>query len=220
MSLTRSTLPTTRSARIKIAASGLGVAATLVLAGCSDDGGHDMNSMSSPSVAGAQNPAESSANAADHNSADVMFAQMMYPHHAQAVEMAALVEGRSDNPRIIVLARAIENAQGPEMEQLERWLTQWGQPAPDTDTNDMDHGDHGMSGMMTAQDMSDLASSTGAEFDQVWLSMMIEHHAGAIEMADTVIADGLNPAVDQMATAIVATQQAEIDTMRSLQTAS
>lgn len=221
----RSVLPETRSTRIKLAAAGLGVAA-LVLAGCgdnNDDDGHDMDSMSHSSMSNAPmsnapSSAGSTATTAQFNQADVMFAQMMYPHHAQAVEMAGLVEGRSTDPQLIELATAIENEQGPEMTQLKQWLAQWGQPAPSDDMNGMDHGGGGMTGMMTDQEMSDLAAKTGPDFEQTWLAMMIEHHIGAIEMADTVIADGLSPQVEQMATAMVATQQSEIDTMRAMQT--
>lgn len=212
MSLNRSAPPRTRS---KLAIAGLGVAA-LVLAGCGDnDDDHDMDSMSHSSMSSAPATAGSDAATAQFNNADVMFAQMMYPHHAQAVEMAELVDGRSTDPQLIELAAAIEDAQGPEMTQLEQWLAQWGQPAPGD--AGMDHGD-GMSGMMTDQDMSELAAKTGPDFEQAWLSMMIEHHLGAIEMAQAVLADGLSPQVEQMATTIVATQQAEIDTMKAMQT--
>ena len=144
---------------------------------------------------------------------------MMYPHHAQAVEMAHMVEGRTTTPEIVRLADAIASAQGPEMEQLAQWLKQWGQPDPSAEgegQGDMHHGDDTMSGMMSEQEMNDLAAKSGTEFDQAWLAMMIEHHAGAIEMANAEIADGGNQAAKQLATTIAATQQQEIDTMRAL----
>jgi uncharacterized protein (DUF305 family) len=204
----------------------IGVAAALVLAGCSDgdgDGdGHDMDSMGGSSMSQTASGNTSSAETtAQFNDADVMFAQMMYPHHAQAVEMADLVQGRTTNPQIIELAAAIKSAQGPEMTQLQQWLAQWGKPAPTTgaDMGGMDHGGSGgMSGMMSEQDMTDLAGKNGAEFDQAWLTMMIEHHTGAIEMANTEIADGSNEQAKQLARTIVQTQQTEIDTMKALQT--
>ena len=215
----------TRSTRLKVVASAAGVAAAVVLAGCSDDGGHDMDSMGGDSMSSTTSasaaPSPSAEAAAQFNDADVMFAQMMYPHHAQAVEMADLVQGRTTNPQIIELAAAIKSAQGPEMTQLQQWLAQWGKPAPTTgaDMGGMDHGGSGgMSGMMSAQDMTDLAAKNGAEFDQAWLTMMIEHHTGAIEMANTEIADGSNEQAKQMARTIVQTQQTEIDTMKALQT--
>ncbi|PHV65762.1 DUF305 domain-containing protein [Williamsia muralis] len=211
-----------RSRRTGFALVGIAASATLLFAGCSSDNGdHDMGSMSHQSSATSATPsAPTSEQAAAFNDADVMFAQMMYPHHAQAVEMARLVEGRTTTPEVVQLADAIESAQGPEMEQLAQWLKQWGQPDPSSeggDQGDMHHGDDSMSGMMSAQEMNDLAAKNGTEFDQAWLAMMIEHHAGAIEMADAEISDGENQAAKQLATSIAATQQQEIDTMKSLQ---
>jgi uncharacterized protein (DUF305 family) len=211
----------TRSRRTGFALIGIAASATLLFAGCSSDNGdHDMGSMSHQSSAATATPsASSSEQAAAFNDADVMFAQMMYPHHAQAVEMAQLAKGRTSTPEVIRLADAIESAQGPEMEQLAKWLKQWGQPDPSADgggQGDMHHGDDTMSGMMSGQEMNDLAAKSGTEFDQAWLAMMIEHHAGAIEMANAEIADGANQAAKQLATTIAATQQQEIDTMRSL----
>jgi uncharacterized protein (DUF305 family) len=78
----------------------------------------------------------------------------------------------------------------------------------------MNHGS-GM-GMMTQQDMDALAGLTGAEFDRQWLTMMIAHHTGAIDMAQAEIANGSNPDAQQMARTIVDTQQQEIDTMQQL----
>lgn len=211
----------TRSRRTGFALVGIAASATLLLAGCnSDNGDHDMNSMSHQSSATSTAPsASSSEQAAAFNDADVMFAQMMYPHHAQAVEMAQLVDGRTTTPEVIQLADAIESAQGPEMEQLAQWLKQWGQPDPSSEgagRGDMHHGDDTMSGMMSEQEMNDLATKSGTEFDQAWLAMMIEHHAGAIEMANAEVSDGANQAAKQLATTIASTQQQEIDTMRAL----
>ena len=163
----------TRSARLKVVVSGAGVAAAVVLAGCGGDGGHDMDSMggdsmSAPASTSTTAPSTSTGATAQFNDADVMFAQMMYPHHAQAVEMAELVQGRTTNPQVIELAAAIKAAQGPEMAQLQQWLQQWGKPAPSADMGSMDHGSDGMSGMMSEQDMTELEAKNGAEFDQAW----------------------------------------------------
>ncbi|MFH5228082.1 DUF305 domain-containing protein [Antrihabitans spumae] len=205
--------------RTKVIASIAAAAASAFLVvGCSDNGadssmdGHSMGSMSSTPASSA--PASSTA---QFNDADVMFAQMMYPHHAQAVEMADLADGRTDNPEVLSLASAIAAAQQPEMDQMTAWLTEWGQPMPDMDMADMGGMDHSSgSGMMTAQDMDALMVASGPEFDRQWLTMMIAHHTGAIEMANTEIADGSNPDALEMARTIVATQQREIDTMQRL----
>lgn len=154
---------------------------------------------------------------ASFSDADVMFATMMYPHHAQAVEMADMVEGRTSNPDVIALAGEIAAAQQPEMDQLASWLSQWGQPAPSTDAGSMDGMDHGSgSGMMTEQDMQSLMAASGAEFDRQWLTMMIEHHRGAVTMAEREIADGENPDAIALARTIVETQNAEIARMQAL----
>lgn len=203
----------------------------IALAGCSSEdpadstGGMDMGSDTATSE-GAESPVESSGvessgvefNDAEFNDADVMFTQMMYPHHAQAVEMANLVEGRTENQAIIDLAAEISAAQAPEMEQMATLLESFGQPAPSADMG-MDMGGMemgGMSGMMSAEDMGALEQASGAEFDQMWLTMMIAHHTGAIEMAEMELANGQNPDAQQIATDIIAAQEAEIEQMNTL----
>ena len=206
--------------RTKIIASLAAAAASAFLVvGCSDNttdssmDGHSMGSMSSASPASSA----SASSSAQFNDADVMFAQMMYPHHAQAVQMADMANGRTDNPDVLSLASAIAAAQQPEMDQMTAWLTEWGQPAPSADMGQMGGMDHSSgSGMMTTQDMDALRASSGPEFDRQWLTMMIAHHTGAIEMANTEIADGTDPDAQEMARTIVATQQQEIDTMQRL----
>ncbi|NLE81759.1 MAG: DUF305 domain-containing protein [Rhodococcus sp.] len=217
-----------RSTRIKIAFAAGSAAAALVVAGCSDGNGDDMTdagqaSSATSAVASAEGETESADSSTAHNQADVAFLQMMYPHHEQAVEMAAMVDGRTTNEQIIDLASEIEAAQGPEMEQMTALLEQFGEPAP-TGTGhsmDMDHGgghgeDGGMSGMMSEGEMTELANMSGAEFDTMWLEMMIVHHQGAIDMAETELAAGENTEAKDMANAIVDVQQSEITTMQDL----
>lgn len=201
-----------------IAAATVGV---VLMAGCSSDsstessmGGHSMASMSSAPMSSAPMSSAPAGSSAQFNGADVMFAQMMYPHHAQAVEMADMVRGRTDNPDVLSLASSIAAAQQPEMDQMTDWLVEWGQPAPAADMGRMDHGSG--SGMMTQQDMDALIALSGSEFDRQWLTMMIAHHTGALEMAGAEIADGSNPDAQQMARTIVDTQQQEINTMQRL----
>ncbi|MDI9954602.1 MULTISPECIES: DUF305 domain-containing protein [unclassified Rhodococcus (in: high G+C Gram-positive bacteria)] len=180
--------------------------AALVLAGCGTD------SAGTSSTPGASTSAVESQ--AQFNDADVAFLEGMYPHHAQAVEMADMVSGHTDNADVVALAAAIKAAQQPEMDRMTTWLQQWGQPVPTTDIpgmHDMDHGD----GMMSADQMDALTALSGTEFDRQWLTMMIEHHEGAIDMANTELADGENPEVRQMATDIVTAQQKEIADMQA-----
>lgn len=178
-------------------------AAALVLTGCSTD---------SASMSGATTSAAESQ--AQFNDADIAFLNGMYPHHAQAVEMADLVAGRTDNADVVALAAAIKAAQQPEMDRMATWLQQWGQPVPASDTSGMHGMNHG-DGMMSADQLDALTALSGAEFDRQWLTMMIEHHEGAIEMANAELADGENPDVKQMATDIVTAQQREIADMQA-----
>jgi len=146
----------------------------------------------------------------DFNDADVTFLDMMYPHHAQAVEMAKLAPSRSQNPQLIALAANIEKAQAPEMTQFADLLHSFGKPAP---TATMDHP---MNGVMSQDQMTALRNSTGAAFDAMWLKMMIEHHQGAVAMSNTELADGANPDAKALARNIITAQQAEITQMQGM----
>ena len=142
---------------------------------------------------------------------DVEFAQMMIPHHEQAVEMATLaLENGTASEDVKGLAQQIQGAQDPEIRTMKGWLSQWG---ADESAGPMDHGS---GGMMSDDDMSSLADASGDEFDRMWLSMMIEHHQGAVDMAQDVLDTTANPDVKQLATAVVEGQQKEIATMEDL----
>ena len=204
---------------IRVAGISITVAAAAVLlAGCtgSDQGMPGMNHGTPPSAS--QPPAE----AGQHNEADVAFAQGMIPHHTQAIEMSQLAPERAQSEQVKDLARQIEAAQGPEIDTLTGWLQRWGAPAPQSEMPGMDHGsmpgmDHGgMQGMMAPEDMQKLQQARGAEFDRMFLTMMIEHHEGAVTMAETELAQGQFPEAKQMAQQIVSSQQAEIKTMQDL----
>ena len=168
----------------------------------------------------------------EHNDADVAFATDMIQHHAQALSMVDLTLDRPLDPDVTALADEIRAAQAPEIETMADWLTEWGEEVPETmrdhvnsghdmgdmsDTmDDMDHGDE-MPGMMTAEDMDALEEASDRDFEEMWLDMMIEHHEGAIEMAETEESEGqFKDAVD-LAGDIVATQTAGIEKMAGLQ---
>jgi uncharacterized protein (DUF305 family) len=149
------------------------------------------------------------------NGADVTFAQMMIPHHEQAIEMSelALDPNAGAGPAVTALARTVKGAQDPEIATMKRWLTTWGAPtAPPADDHDMS----AMPGMMSASQMTALGAARGTAFDRMWLEMMIRHHEGAIAMADEVLAGGTNAEVKALAAQVVAGQRAEIDEMRRL----
>jgi uncharacterized protein (DUF305 family) len=150
-----------------------------------------------------------------HNDADVMFAQHMIPHHNQAIEMSdTLLAKQGIDPRVTELASQIKAAQGPEIQQMQSWLTQWDTPSMPPMSG---HGEMaGMSGMMSEQDMTALKDAQGVDASKLFLTQMIAHHEGAITMAQTEIKDGQYPPAVEMAHAIVTTQQREIDTMKGI----
>ena len=206
---------TRTTARLAPLASAL-LAGGVALAGCSGDDGHEgMSGMSDGSSTSAS--AGSSGTAARSNDADVAFAQGMLPHHRQAVEMSQLAADRAADPRVEDLAARIEAAQAPEIETLAGWLEAWG--TEESGSSGMDHGSTGhgdTGGMMSTDDMAALADASGAEFDRMFLEMMVEHHTGAIQMAEAEIADGENADAITMAEDIRDTQSAEISEMQQL----
>lgn len=179
-----------------------------VVAACGDDEGDD--------TASGDEETTTTAQAAGHNAADVEFAQMMIPHHEEAVAMAELAPDRADDPFIRDIATRIAEAQGPEIEQMTGLLEEWDEemPAEDDDAGGHDMGDTATSetgdGMMGEEAMAQLEAATGAEFDRMFAEMMIEHHQGAIDMANDEITQGENPEAIALAEAIVEAQQAEI----------
>jgi uncharacterized protein (DUF305 family) len=189
--------------------------AALVLAGCGTDSSDPSSSGASATSHSLSTSVEAGSGAEAFNDADVTFLRGMYPHHAQAVQMAEMVDGRTDNVELLALAQRIEAAQAPEMDQITGLLAQAGDTAPtSTGHEGMDHGSG--DGMMSEDDMSTLMGMSGPEFDRMWLTMMIEHHEGAVEMADTELAEGENPDAKQLATGIVSAQQREIAEMQAM----
>ena len=160
---------------------------------------------------------------ADHNDQDVSFATEMIPHHAQAVQMSEMAVENAESQEVKALAEDISAAQEPEIETMSSWLETWGEDVPDTSSPDMGGMDHGsmdgmedMPGMMSSDEMDELESASGTAFDQMFLSMMIEHHEGAIEMAQTEQADGKYPDAIDLAKTIEQAQTSEIETMKEL----
>ncbi|CAN5718979.1 DUF305 domain-containing protein [soil metagenome] len=206
------------------------VAATAALLGISACGGAESDTATATSTAvPTTSEAVPSAEAQAHNNADVMFAQGMVPHHEQAVEMSDMVLGKQGiDPRVVSLAEDIKAAQGPEIAQMQSWLTEWGSPAGTMPGSGMpgmpghDMPGHGMMpgmgghGMMTAQDMAALQNAQGVAASRLFLTQMITHHQGAVLMAQNEIDAGKYPPALDMARSIVTSQQAEIATMEKL----
>ena len=192
------------------AISATALAAALVLSGCSTNSGDsEPESTMSGMDHGSMSPTTTDA-AAAHNSADAMFAQMMTPHHEQAVQMSDIMLAKENlDPQVIQLAQDIKAAQGPEIKKMTDWLQAWGEPTKMS-------GGHEMDGMMTPEDLSTLESAQGAEASRLFLNQMIAHHEGAIKMAEEEVANGSNPEAVDLARTVVASQGAEIQKMQSL----
>ena len=182
-----------------------GFTALALLAGC---GGSSVSDVADKAVDAAKD-------AVGFNDDDVMFAQMMIPHHEQAIEMSDIAldptVGASDVVK--ALATRIKGAQDPEIATMKAFLTTWKMSL--TPDSSMDHSDM-MSGMLSADEITKLSTLRGTEFDRAWMTGMIAHHEGAIEMAKDVLKDGTNSAVRTLATAIETAQDSEILEMKEL----
>lgn len=176
-----------RSARVGLAVVG----AALLLAACGGDG------------SGGQ---EAAGGGETYNEADISFLHSMTAHHEQAIEMAEMVEGATDRPELIELADNVIESQTAEIDQIRGMLEEAGE---DPDMNmDMDMG--GSTGM-SAEEMEELSTLEGEEFDDMFSEMMIRHHSEAISMANDVLEEGENEGVAALAQGIIDEQRAEID---------
>ncbi|MFC9285541.1 DUF305 domain-containing protein [Streptomyces sp. NPDC057052] len=196
----------------------------LVLTGC--DAGSDSGSgaAAGPSVIvpgkpgeanrtlSAQDAAEQRVDDDTPNSADIDFARMMIEHHRQALEMTGLAPEQGESAKVKALASRITAAQGPEIEAMESWLA----------TYDKDGGAGGghqhaaMPGMASEAQLKKLRAASGKAFDQLFLTLMITHHEGAVTMAADVKAQGNNVRIEEMADDVVAEQTTEITRMRAM----
>jgi uncharacterized protein (DUF305 family) len=163
----------------------------------------------------AASPTASNESAA-FNEADVTFLTDMIPHHAQALLMVDMTDGRELTPEFAELTTGIEAAQGPEIDQMSAWLDEWGYDVPDATSHmGMMTDDNGM-GMMTDDDVESLGGMMGGSFEDMWMVMMIEHHEGAIDMSHTELAEGVSTDARDLAERIIAAQEAEIALMEEL----
>jgi uncharacterized protein (DUF305 family) len=211
------------------AALAAALAAVVTLSACNGSGTETQASATTPAAP----PAATSPSASDsaHNDADVTFAQGMIPHHQQAVEMSdTLLAKQGIDPKVVSLAKEIKAAQAPEIEQMQGWLSQWGvsttttspggampsMPGHDMSGNGEMPGMSGGHGMMSEQDTAALQNAQGVEASRLFLSQMIQHHQGAIAMAQAEIGSGQFPPAITLARSIVSSQQQEITTMQGM----
>jgi uncharacterized protein (DUF305 family) len=197
----------TRAAAIAVST----VALAGVLAACGSD--DDAGTTTSPSSGASSMPSMSGEMSGDHNEQDASFAQNMIMHHQEAIEMAKLAPSRAQDPEVTALAARIEAAQQPEIDTMSGWLESWGMAMP-SDMAGMDMGS--MPGKMSEADMTKLEAAKGAEFDEMFLTMMIAHHEGAVTMAQTQVSAGSDAEAKALAQKVIADQTAEIAEMRKL----
>jgi len=153
-----------------------------------------------------------------HTAADVRFMQGMIGHHAQALEMTALLRSRSRSDGMQKLALRIDVSQADEIKMMQDWLKHRGQPVPDA------HAHHApgaalMPGMLTPEEMTKLSGATGAEFDRLFLEFMIKHHEGALTMVADLFSTagaGQEPEIFAFASDVDADQRMEIDRMLAM----
>ena len=141
----------------------------------------------------------------EFTSDDIAFAEMMIPHHEQAIEMSEIALLNTSNPEVLQLAQEIKDAQSPEIEVMKSW----------TGVKPSTHTGHLMDGMLSEDEMSDLRAANGTEFDRLFLQGMIKHHQGAIVMAQEVLGSA-NTSVSGLAGSIIKAQELEITRMKEL----
>ena len=171
----------------------------IALAGCSKDGSMGMD-----------HEGHSSEASGDLSSDDVMFLQMMIPHHQQAIDISDLALTRSADPELLALAKDIRDGQSAEIITMKAWLAKAGA--------DLDPGHSmgdSMGGMLGDSELAALKAATGKSFDLLWLQGMTGHHDGAIHMA-TMIEDASNPEIKSFGQAIVTTQSAQNKQMAAM----
>ncbi|MFJ8948860.1 DUF305 domain-containing protein [Streptomyces sp. NPDC102381] len=213
---------------MKVAAVALVAASALALTACDSGGSDDADKANSPASAGpsviapgkpgdvaetlSAEDAERRGSDDTPNSADVSYAQMMIPHHEQALKMTQLAAKQAKSEKIKGLAERITAAQGPEIETMRGWLHKY-----DRDTEPKGHKAHdAMPGMATESQLKKLRAARGEAFDELFLKLMIAHHQGAVTMATEVKSGGNNVQVEEMADDVIAQQTSEIDRMRDM----
>lgn len=147
--------------------------------------------------------------------ADVEFMQGMIAHHAQAIYMSRMAEAHRANPRVLKLATKIDQSQVAEIRIMQDWLLHYGQEAPDTSS----WRTMTMPGMLTQAQLKNLDAATGVDFDHAFLTLMIQHHEGALKMVRDLLAKpgaGQEVNVGVFADDVITVQTAEIAAMRQM----
>jgi uncharacterized protein (DUF305 family) len=182
--------------------------ATVISFAVNRDGDHmDSHGMNNNGMGGHMgNHGTSSSN---YTGADIMFLQMMIPHHQQAVDISNLAMKTSKDSELLALAKKIAADQTSEIAMMKAWLKDAGAGT------DMGHSMEGMGGMLNDAELSALNAESGTKFDLLWLKGMTGHHDGAIHMT-TMIRDASNPDIKAFGAKVVADQSAQIEQMKAM----
>ncbi len=154
-----------------------------------------------------------------YSPADAQFMRDMIPHHHQALEMAALVADRTNRQELIDVAGRINASQGDEIEFMQNWLRERGEPVPDPTEHHAMHTSHKMAGMATPEQMAELAASDGTDFDRLFLTLMITHHDGAVTMVEELLEQpgaAYDPVLFEFTSDVTNDQTTEIERMNAL----
>ena len=198
------------------------VLAAAALAGCRSAGPSGATSIIQPGAPGEGNRVISRAAATDlsqvqHTPADVQFMQGMIGHHAQALEMTALIEARTSRDEMRRMGQRISVSQADEINMMRTWLTKRGQELPSEHAHHMPGGM--MPGMLSDAQMADLTAAKGEAFDRLFLTYMIQHHEGALSMVDVLFktpSAGQEGDINAFAADVDSDQRMEIDRMRAM----
>ena len=150
---------------------------------------------------------------------DAQFMRDMIPHHHQALQMAELVAARTNRQELIDVAGRINASQGDEIEFMQQWLRERGEPVPNPTAHEAMHTHHKMAGMATPEQMAELAASNGSEFDALFLRLMITHHKGAVTMVEELLKQpgaAYDPILFEFTTDVTNDQTTEIERMNAL----
>lgn len=153
---------------------------------------------------------------ASWNAADATYLTMMIGHHRQALDLSELADSRAADGRVRALAESIDAGQSREIIVMATWLVDHGYPEPTLAEVDAMSATGGMPGMLAPRQLSVLSTADGAAFDRLFLTGMIQHHQGAVVMAERLLGAGEDERVNQMAAEVIAAQNGEIRRMRAL----
>ncbi|MFD5569069.1 DUF305 domain-containing protein [Streptomyces cadmiisoli] len=216
-------MPIRRVSLAPFAAVSLAALAVLTLGGCDSGSDAEPDRAGGPSVLvpgkpgednrtmSAEDAAQQRADDDSPNSADIDYARMMIQHHSQALEMTELAPDRAESSQVKKLAERIEASQGPEIAVMKSWLESHGE-------GEKGEGHHHgpMPGMATEGQLKNLRAAEGKAFDQLFVTLMITHHEGAITMATDVKSQGNNVRIEEMADDVIAQQTSEITRMHRM----